>query len=169
MVSAKGVFQMNISPSLDPRKSPWRRGDVCTLGFQKNCFVLSYTPEYLEVQWMNDGSIERIPTDAVDTLLRVAHADGLGPDGRRTNLEYLQAREALDFLERGLAERTNAVKTEHERQELDRLVRRVFAEGKCRWDTRHRGELMTLLAAPATVGTAFKIRDRIHRIFCPVK
>ncbi len=68
---------------LDPRKSPWKRGDVCSLGFEKHCFVMSYTLEYLEVRWMSDGSIERIPADTVDTVLRVAHGDSLGPDGRR--------------------------------------------------------------------------------------
>jgi hypothetical protein len=160
---------MTTSPSLDPHKSPWKRGDLCTLGFKKNCFVLDHTPECLEVQWMDDGGVERIPTDAIDNLLRVAHADSLGPDGRRTNLEYLQTREALGFLEQGLAERTKATKSETERQELDRVVRRIFSEGKCKWDARHRGELTALLAAPGSVGIAFKIRERIHRIFCAVK
>jgi hypothetical protein len=131
--------------------------------------VLDHTPEYLEVLWMDDGGVERIPTDSIDSLLRVAHADGLGPDGRRTSLEYLQVREGLDFLEHGLAERTKATKSEKERQELDRVVRRIFSEGKCKWDARHRGELTTLLAAPGSVGIAFKIRERIHRIFCAVK
>ena len=78
---------MATSPFLDPHKSPWRRGDVCTLGFERNCLVLNHTPEYLEVRWMDGGGIERIPTDAIDSLLRVPHADGLGPDGRRTNLK----------------------------------------------------------------------------------
>jgi len=117
---------MTISPSLDPQKSPWKRGDVCTLGFKKNCFVLDHTPEYLEVLWLNDDGVERIPTDAIDSLLRVAHADSLGPDGRRTNSEYLQVREGLNFLEQGLAERTKATKSEKERRELDRVVRRIF-------------------------------------------
>jgi hypothetical protein len=160
---------MTPSPSLDPRKSPWKRGDVCTLGFKKNCFVLGHTPEYLEVLWMNDDGVERIPTDAIDSLLRVAHADGLGPDGHRTNLEYLQVREGLNFLGRGLAERTKATKSEKERQELDHVVRRIFSEGRCKWDARHRGKLTLLLAAPGSVGIAFKIRERIHRIFCAVK
>jgi hypothetical protein len=160
---------MATSPSLDPHKSPWRRGDVCTLGFEKNCLVLNHTPEYLEVRWMNDGGVERIPTDAIDSLLGVARADDLGPDGRRTNLEYLQAFEALDLLGHGLAERAKTTKSEKERQELDRVVRRIFSEGKCKWDARHRGELTTLLAAPRSVGIAFKIRERIHRIFCAVK
>jgi len=53
------------------------------------------------VRW-DDDSIERIlRADAIDNLLRVAHADSLGPDGRRTNLENLQALEALDFVEHG--------------------------------------------------------------------
>jgi hypothetical protein len=118
---------------------------------------------------MNDGGVERIPTDAIDSLLGVARADDLGPDGRRTNLEYLQAFEALDLLGHGLAERAKTTKSEKERQELDRVVRRIFSEGKCKWDARHRGELTTLLAAPRSVGIAFKIRERIHRIFCAVK
>jgi len=160
---------MTTSPSLDPRKSPWRRGDVCTRGFEKNGFVLNPAPEYFEVRWMNDASIERIPSDAIDDLLRVAHADSLGPDGRRTNMEYLQAFEGLEFLKHGLSERVNALKSEKERQVLDRIVRRVFAEGECRWDALHAAELTKLLAAPGSVGLAFRIRERIHRIFCPVK
>src|SRR5260221_8791547 len=156
------------SPSLDPRKSSWRRGDVCTLGFERNCFVLSHTPEYLEVQWISDGSIERIPTEAVDNLLRVAHADSLGPDGHRTNLEYLQAREALTLFGKGIEERMKTIRSENEREQLNRLTRRIFSEGKCGWDARHTGELMALLAAPESVGIAFKIRERIHRLFCPV-
>jgi hypothetical protein len=160
---------MTTSPSLDPRKSPWKRGDVCSLGFERSCFVLDHTPEYLEVLWMDEGGVERIPTDAIDSLLRVAHADGLGPDGLRTNLEYLQVRQGLDFLQHGIAERTKATKSEKGRQELDRLVRRIFSEGKCKWDARHRGELTTLLADPGSVGIAFKIRERIHRIVCAVK
>jgi hypothetical protein len=81
---------MATSPSLDPRKSPWKRGDVCTRGFERPGFVLDHTSEYLEVRW-SDDSKERIPTDAVDSLLRVAHADSLGPDGRRTNFGNLCA------------------------------------------------------------------------------
>ena len=159
---------MTTSPSLDPRKSPWKRGDVCTRGFKKQCFVLNPSLEYFEVRW-DDDSIERIPSDAIDNLLRVAHADSLGPDGRRTNLENLQALEALDFVEHGLSERKNSLKSEKERQVLDRMIRRMFTEGKCRWDTLHASELMTLVVAPGKVGIAFRIRERIHRIFCPVK
>ena len=118
---------------------------------------------------MDDGAVERIPTDAIDSLLRVAHADGLGPDGRRTNLEYLQVQEGLGFLKHGLAERTKAIRSETERQELDRLARRIFSQGKCKWDSQYREKLMMLIAAPRSVGILFKIRERIHRIFCAVK
>jgi hypothetical protein len=46
---------MTTHPSLDPRKSPWKRGDVCTKGFERNGFVLNHTPEYLEVRWSQLG------------------------------------------------------------------------------------------------------------------
>lgn len=142
---------------------------MCTLGFEKLCFVLNHTTDYLEVKWMNDSRVERIPTQAIDTLLRLAHADSLGPDGRRTNLEYLEAHEAFDFLEHGLVERMQTIKREEQRQALDRIVRRIFAEGKCQWDAGRKAQLTLLLVDPGSVGIAFKIRERIHRLFCPVK
>lgn len=155
------------SSSLDPRKSPWKRGDVCTRGFERPGFAVSCTSEYLEVRW-NDNSIERIPSDAIESLLRVAHADSLGPDGRRTNLEYLQSLETLDFLQHGMAERIKTLKSNKEKEELDRLVRRIFSEGQCKWDARHASQLTVLLAAPQNVGLAFRIREKIHRFFCSV-
>lgn len=155
-------------PSLDPRKSPWKRGDVCTLGFEKNCFVLNYTPEYLEVRWMSDDKVERIPTEAIDRLLRVAHANTLGPDGHRTNLEYLEVAEALSRLKHTLAELMETVKDENEKKKLDRLVRRMFAEDECKWDKKNQAKLLALLTAPKSVGVIFKLRERIHRIFCKV-
>jgi hypothetical protein len=159
---------MTPQPSLDPRKSPWKRGDVCTLGFEKNCFVLNYTKEYLEVRWMSDGSVERIPAEAIDSLLRVAHADSLGPDGRRTNSQYLEASEALALLESALAERIKGAKSESEKKELNHLTRRIFAEDGCKWDKKNQTKLLALLAAPKSVGVIFKLRERIHRIFCNV-
>lgn len=167
--SPEGGIQMATPPSLDPRKSPWKRGDLCTKGFDRNCFVVSHAPEYLEVRWMDDGTVERIPTEQVDILLRVAHADSLGPDGQRTNLQYLQVLETLDFLEHGAKDRMKALKSDKERRALDRLVRRVFAEGKCNWDARHASKLLTLLSAPQSVGFAFRIRERIHRVFCSIE
>lgn len=139
------------------------------MGFKKNCFVIDYTSEYLEVRWMDDGSIERIPTHSIDDLLRVGHADGLGPDGVRTNLQYLQASEALGLIQTRLAERMKAVNGENEERELNHLVRRIFAEGKCSWDTRNANQLLALLITPEKVGLSFKFRERIHRFFCHVK
>ncbi|HLJ85726.1 MAG TPA: hypothetical protein VKZ53_02830 [Candidatus Angelobacter sp.] len=155
-------------PSLDPRKSPWKRGDVCTLGFEELCFVLSYTPEYLEVFWLADRRVERIPSEGIDQLLRVAHADELGPDGSRTNLEYLQAAEATSRLQRSLTERMQTIKSEKEKKEMDRLVRRAFAEGECLWDQKNSASLLALVAEPKSVGIIFKVRERIHRFFCRV-
>jgi hypothetical protein len=159
---------MTTHPSLDPRKAPWRRGDVCTRGFERPGFVLNHTSEYLEVRW-NDDSKERVPTDAVDSLLRIAHADSLGPDGQRTNLEYLQSLETLDFLQHGMTERIKALKSDEEKKELDHLVRRIFSEGRCKWDARHSAQLAMLLADPQSVGIAFRIRERVHRIFCSIE
>ena len=62
-------------------------------------------------------------------------------------------------------DRVKTLKSDKERGALDRLVRRAFAEGKCKWDARHASELLTLLAAPQNVGFVFRIRERIHRIF----
>src|SRR5208337_2548202 len=97
---------------LDPRKSPWHRGDVVTLGFKKNGFVLSHTPEYLEVRWMShdgvdavDAIVEKIPTEDVDSVLRVMHADSIAPDGDKTCLESLEAIEALERVQLAVANR----------------------------------------------------------------
>src|ERR1039457_161639 len=152
---------MATSPSLDPSKSPWKRGDVCTRAFEKPGFVLNHTSEYLEVRW-SDDSIERIPSDAMDSLLRVGHADSFGPDGRRTNLESLQSLEALDFLQHGMTERIKTLRSEKEKKELDRLVRRLFSEGQCKWDAQHVAQLTILLTAPQNVGIVLRIQERIH-------
>jgi hypothetical protein len=152
-------------PSLDPRKNPWKRGDLCTLGFEKNGFVLSHTAEYLEVRWMPGGKVERIPTEDVDDLLRVAHANSLTSAGR-TNLESLESLEALSRISEGISERMKKVKNENEKKELDRLTRRIFAADKCKWDTKHETKLWRILLEPERVGFIFKLCDRIHRAFC---
>jgi hypothetical protein len=153
-------------PSLDPRKNPWKRGDLCTLGFEKNGFVLSHTAEYLEVRWMQGGGIERIPTGEIDNLLRVGHAaDSIAPGGR-TNLQNLEAIEALSGISDGIAERMKTVKNEDEKKELDRLVRRIFASDKCEWDSKNETKLWQMFLKPEKVGLIFKLRERIHRAFC---
>lgn len=152
--------------SLDPRRYPWKRGDICTRGFEKNGFVLSHTAEYLEIRWMGkDEGIERVPTEDVDSILRVALADSLGPSGI-PNTEACEAIEALSRIEDGIKERMKRVKNENEREELDALTRRVFATNKCAWDEKHSAELFLLLLEPKKVGVAFRIRDKIHRASC---
>lgn len=106
---------MATSPSLDPSKSPWKRGDVCTRGFDKPGFVLNHTAEFLEVRW-SDDRIERVPRVDIDSLLRVGHADSLGPDGRRTNLESLQSLEALDSIQHGMTERIKTIRSDKEKR-----------------------------------------------------
>jgi hypothetical protein len=149
---------------LDPRKSPWKRGDVCTLGFEKNGFVVDCTPQYLEVRRMPGSGIERIPAEDIDKLLRVAHADSLGPDGDRTNLQFLEAVESLSRVQDLLAERIKTVKDENEKEELNRLTRRIFAG--CEWDKKHAAELLALLLERKDVGVVFRLRERLHRLFC---
>ena len=159
---------MNTSPSLDPHKSPWKRGDVCTKAFEKSGFVLNHTSEYLEVRW-SDESIERIPALDVDNLTRVAHADSLAPNGQRTNLESLQAIETLDFLQHAIAERVKTLTTDREKEQLDHLVRRIFSGEQCEWDARHATQLTLMLTGQQNVGVVFRIRERIHRVFCSIK
>jgi hypothetical protein len=160
---------MATTPSLDPRKSPWRRGDVCTRAFEKSGFVIDHTSEYLEVRWIKEETIERIPTLEVDNLFRVAHADSLTPDGQRTNLESLEAIETLDALQNAIAGRMKTLTTDREKEQADHLVRRIFSRGQCEWDARHATQLTLLLTGPQNVGVVFRIRERIHRIFCSVQ
>jgi len=154
-------------PSLDPRKNPWKRGDVCTRGFEQNGFVLSQTAEYLEIRWMgqNGVGIESVPTEDIDTILRVFHADSIGPSGK-PNVEVLNDIEGLDAIGKGIEERMKRVKSEEERKELDALTQRLFAKDKCEWDEKHTKELWLLLLEPEKVGIAFKARERLHRVSC---
>jgi hypothetical protein len=152
---------------LDPRKSPWKRGDVCTRGFETVGFVRSYTSEYLEILWNGrDGTdkIEEVPAGEVDDILRVAHADSVSPSGRGTNLESLEALEALEGLREAIANRT--FRSDRERGGSDNLVRRSFATDGCDWDRKNSKQLLTLALRPETVGVVFKVRERVHRLFC---
>ena len=153
---------------LDPRKSPWKRGDVCTLGFEKVGFVLSYTSEYLEIRWNGRDGIERVPAPEVDDILRVAHADSVAPgDPPKTNLELLRTIEALERVRNAAANRT--FKNDREKSEADNLVRRSFATDGCDWDKKNSNQLFTLAIQPETVGVIFKLRERLHRLFCRSK
>lgn len=152
-------------PSLDPRKNPWKRGDLCTRGLKNRGFVLSHAPEYLEVRWMGDEGVERIPAENIDDLLRAAHADSLAPGGR-TYLETLESLEGLRFISEGIKERMKTVKTKAEEEELNRLVRRIATVDECAWDKQNYTNLIGMLIQPEEVGFVFKLRDRIHQPFC---
>jgi len=149
-------------PPLDPRKSPWKRGDVCTLGFEKNGFVLDYTVEYLEVRWMGNEGVERIPAEDIDNLLRVAHADSPSADGTKTNLETLEALESLSRIQNAVSDRMKAVKNENEKRELDALIKRSFGP-QCTFDRKHTDLLFDLAIDPQRVSWYWKLRERWHR------
>lgn len=117
------------TPSLDPRKTPYRRGDVVTLGFKKVGLVREFTPAYLEVRWNDAGNegndkIERIPTEDIDNLVRVSHADALSPGGNRTNLQALEAIESLEHVRALAAERTKTIKSPSEQAHVNSLIAR---------------------------------------------
>jgi hypothetical protein len=156
-----------MSPrSLDPRKSPWKRGDVCTRDFKTPGLVVSHTSDYLEIRWHGSSgrdNIEIVPADEVDDILRVAHADGLSSGGRGTNLHSLEAIEALEAVGEAASNRT--FKNHSEKREADDLIRRSFATG-CVWDKKHQVRLITLALKPEEVGIVFKIRERLHRLVC---
>jgi hypothetical protein len=153
---------MSTQP-LDPRKSPWKRGDLCTRDFEMVGFVLSYTSEHLEIRW-NCRNVEKISTHEIDDILRVAHADSASPDGHGTNLEVLDDIQALEEI--GKAAEGRVFKNDSERRQADDLVRRSFATDVCEWDKRNSKQLLALALKPETVGIVFKLRERLHRLFC---
>ena len=152
--------------SLDPHENPWMRGDVCTKGFEKVGFVVSYTSGHLEILWPN--GVERVPSDEVDDIRRMAHWDSVPPGGQKTNLETLESLEALEILSNALSNALTdrAFKNEHEKAEVDNLIKRSFATDGCEWDKKHSTQLLTLALYPERVGIVFKLRERLHRSFC---
>ena len=147
---------------LDPRKSPWKRGDVCTLDFKKNGFVLSHTMDYLEVRWMGNEGIEKIPTENIEDVLRVAHADSpSGTDGK-TNLEALEAIESLSRIRNAMDSRMKSIKSDGERREVDALIKRSF-NPECTFDRKHTKLLFDLAIDPVRVNLYWKLRERWHR------
>ena len=148
---------------LDPRKSPWKRGDICTRGFKAVGFVLNHTTEYLEIRW-NEGGTERIPADEIDDILRVAHADGIIPGEHRTNLELLEDLVALECVRSAVVNRS--FKNAREKKRADSLAARSFATDGCEWDKKNANQLFTLAFQPETVGIIFKFRERLHRLLC---
>jgi hypothetical protein len=150
-------------PPLDPRKHPWKRGDVCALGSTKIGLVLDYTPEYLEVRWGPDGPVERLTGGAAESVIRYAHADSISPDGKTTNLETLETIEALDVLEKAARERSKTIKSPAEDKEVTMLLNRAV-QPECEFDRRHSARLAQLALRPDTVSWYWKLRERIHRI-----
>lgn len=155
---------MTTQPSLDPRKNPWKRGDVCTRGFDTVGLVVNRTAEYLEVRWSGNDVTEKIPTGEIEDVLRVAHAESPSPSGQRTNLEALQSLEALDVIESALVNRT--FRSEREKHGVDNLIRRAFASDGCKWDKKNSTALLTLALKPGQVGVLFRLRERFHRLVC---
>ena len=156
---------------LDPRKTPYTRGDVVTRGFKQVGMVTDYTPAYLEVRWNDEGNegndkIERVPMERVDDLLRVAHADTLFSTDGQTNLQTLNGIEALERIQVGIRNRIKTIRSPAEQAEVDGLVKRAFASDGCAWDKKNQGQLMHLIVEPQSVGAFFKIRERVHRMFC---
>jgi hypothetical protein len=153
---------------LDPRKTPYTRGDVVTLGFKKSGLVTEFTSTYLEVRWNEEGEdkIERIPTANIDNLLRIAHADALSVSGKKTNLENLQVLEALDHIRALTVERMKTIKSPREQMEVNGLIERAHATDGCEWDKQHYVKLMQLALEPQKVGLLFKIQERMHRMVC---
>jgi hypothetical protein len=152
--------------ALDPQKSPWKRGDVCTRDSKTIGFVVSRTPDCLEIRWHSrsgSDNIERVPADEVDDIRRLAHADAPSPDGRGTNLHSLETIESLEVMEQLIKNRT--FKDARDKREADNLIGRSFAT-RCDWDKMHQVQLMTLALKPEEVGVFFKVRERLHRIFC---
>jgi len=152
----------SVALPLDPRKSPWKRGDLCTRGFQIAGFVVSSTPEFLEVRWKD--CVERIPADQIDSVIRLAHADGPSPSGEKTNLETLLALEALEHI--GALARNRNYKNAREKTESDNFIRRAYATNGCHWDKKNSTNLARLALEPENVGLGFKIQERLHKLFC---
>jgi hypothetical protein len=156
---------------LDPRKTPFSRGDVVTRGFKLAGLVTEVTSSYLEVRWNKEGNegndtIERIPAAEMDNLVRVAHADSLSAGGDQTNLQSLEGIEALERVTIAMRKRMATIKTPREKAEVDSLVTRAFAKDGCPWDRKNGARIFQLAVEPNNVGMLFKIQERLHRGFC---
>ncbi|MGH9738487.1 MAG: zinc ribbon domain-containing protein [Candidatus Acidiferrales bacterium] len=155
---------VTLSQPLDPRRSPWKRGDLCTRGFKAVGFVLAHTPEYLEIRWGQGIGTEKIPAHQIDDIWRLAHAGALSTaDDQKTNLEVLEALLSLEKIRDAMASKT--FKNEREKLETNKLLSRAFGEEKCDWDVKNGHRLFRLAVNPESVGVIFKIRERIHRVF----
>ncbi len=114
---------------------------------------------------MSGGGIERLDHWDEESLIRYAYADSLSASGDMTNLEALEAIEAITHVEEAVRERMKAVKSEAEKKELDSLIARSFPP-KCAFDRRYSTKLLTLAIKPDEVSWFWKLRERLHRVRC---
>jgi hypothetical protein len=124
--------------------------------------VVSSTPQFLEVRWKD--CVERIPADEVDSVIRLAHADGPSGSGEKTNLETLLTLEALEHI--GTLAKNRKYKNAREKREADNFIRRAYATNGCYWDKKNSTNLVRLALEPEKVGLVFKIQERLHKVFC---
>lgn len=151
-------------PPLDPRKNPWKRGDVFTLDSKnKSGFVLAHTPEYMEVLWMPESIVERLTGATAESVLRVAHADSLTARGDGTNLAALETVVALNNIENAVHERMKSINSEAEEKEVNELIKRSF-QPQCAFDRKYSTMLITLALKPDEVSWCWKLRELLHRV-----
>jgi hypothetical protein len=63
-----------------------------------------------------------------------------------------------------MAERKGTIKTRHEQQRVDDLIRRAFAEpAECIWDRKHKDAIFLLALRPAEVGLPLRFQEWLHR------
>lgn len=163
MTQQESIYMAASQPSLDPRKTPWKRGDVCGLGSSKSGFVLNHTPEHLEVLWGPNGPVERLTGGEKESVIRYAHADSFSAGVEMTNLQVLETIEALNRVEEAVRDRSKSIKSEAEDKEVTALINRA-AQPTCEFDRKHSASLFALAVKPGEVSWYFKLRERIHRV-----
>jgi hypothetical protein len=115
---------------------------------------------------MPEHIIEQIDTADADNLLRLSHADSVFGEAPSTNIQSLEAIEALTNVEVAIRERIATLKTDAERESVNRLIARAFASDGCAWDQAYQAQLMTLAIKPSEVGLLFRFQEWIHRLSC---
>jgi len=111
---------------------------------------------------MPEGVVERLTGGDMESVIRHMHADSISPSGKRTNLEALEAIEALTLVEEAAQERSESIKSEAEKQEVDMLIRRSF-NPECEFDRKYSAIIAALALKPDEVSWYWKLRERIHR------
>jgi hypothetical protein len=73
---------------------------------------------------------------------------------------------ALEAMEEAIQARVATIKTPEERREVDRLIASSF-HPRCDWEKKNFERLLTLALTPKETHWAFRLRERIHRMFHP--